>query len=65
MKHRHTTTEENYKLRETYYHDHSTDEIWDDADMAIIHDHKVDRPVFTGRFLPPVDDGGADGCPVG
>ena len=60
MKHRHTTTEENYKLRQTYYHDHPGDAIFNKEGTELVHDHKMTRPVFTGRFLPPVDDGGAD-----
>ena len=60
MKHRHTTNEENYKLRQTYYHDHEIGAAIRDDAGKIIHDHGVDKPVFTGRFLPPVDDGGAD-----
>lgn len=62
MRHMHHTREDNYKNRTVFYHDHYGNQMKLD-DGTVTHDHAVDEPKYIDikpRFLPPVDDGGAD-----
>ncbi len=64
MRHMHSTSETNYRSRTIYYHDHSGNYIFDTkASDSILHNHHLETPTYLEvkpRFLPPVDDGGAD-----
>ena len=62
MRHMHSTSETNYRSRTIYYHDHKGGHLRN-GELSIIHDHAIDPPTYlevTPRFLPPVDEGGAD-----
>ena len=62
MRHMHFSQNSNYYNRTVYYHDHPGDVILVNEGDGIQHDHDIETPTYlvAPRFLPPVDEGGAD-----